>query len=93
MIVLKGENQMIKFKIFSYKITIEKELEKQQKATQAKINTSLKKIEEAIKKMNKKQMKYSEYALQKESKVSINTIKKYRKEIDIMRMKNKTLFS
>jgi len=83
---------MIKFKILGYKITIEKEFEKQQKARQAKINTSLKKIEEAIKQLDKRQAKYSEYALQKESGVSINTIKKYRKEIDIIRSKNKSLF-
>ena len=84
---------MIKFKIFGYKITIEKEFEKQQKATEAKINTSLRKIEEALKRMDEKQESYSEYALQKESKVSINTIKKYRKEIDTIRSKNKSLFS
>ncbi len=83
---------MKKFKIFGYKITIEKEGEKQQKATQAKINTSLKKIQEALEIIDKKQIKYSEYQLQKMSGVSINTIKKYRAEIDSMRSKNKSLF-
>jgi len=32
--------------------------------------------------MNENEVKYSEYALQKESGVSINTIKKYRSEIE-----------
>jgi len=83
---------MKKIKIFGYIITIEKEGEKQQKAVQTKINTSLKKITEALERMEQKQIKYSEYALQKESGVSINTIKKYRNEIDIIRSKEKGLF-
>jgi len=83
---------MIKFKIFGYKITIEREGEKQQKAVQTKINTSLKKINDALLIMEKKQIKYSEYALQKESGVSINTIKKYRTQIDSIRSKQKGLF-
>ena len=83
---------MIKFKLFGYKITIEREGEKQQKAVQAKVNTSLKKITEALQRMEAKQTKYSEYALQKESGVSINTIKKYRDEIDSIRSQNKGLF-
>ena len=84
---------MKKIKLFGYIITIEKEGEKQRKAVQAKINTSIKKITKAIEKMEAKQMKYSEYALQKESGVSINTIKKYRTEIDIIRTKYKNLFN
>ncbi len=83
---------MIKLKIFGYKITIEKEGEKQERATEAKIATSLFKITEALKRMESKQEKYSEYALQKESGVSINTIKKYRAEIDTIRSKEKGLF-
>jgi len=59
---------------------------------QTKINTSLKKITEALEKMEAKQVKYSEYALQKESGVSINTIKKYRAEIDTIRSKDRGLF-
>lgn len=84
---------MKKIRIFGYIITIEREGEKQRKAVQAKINTSLKKITEALERMESKQVKYSEYALQKESGVSINTIKKYRAEIDIIRSKEKGLFS
>lgn len=84
---------MKKIRIFGYIITIEKEGEKQQKAAQAKVNTSLKKITEALQRMEAKQIKYSEYALQKESGVSINTIKKYRDEIDSIRSKQVGLFS
>ena len=83
---------MKKIKIFGYVITIEREGEKQRKAVKAKVNTSLKKITEALEKMEAKQVKYSEYALQKESGVSINTIKKYRTEIDTIRSKEKGLF-
>jgi len=83
---------MKKIKIFGYIITIEKEGEKQRKAVATKISTSLKKITNALKNMEAKQIKYSEYALQKESNVSINTIKKYRTEIDIIRSKEKGLF-
>lgn len=35
--------------------------------------------------MNENEVKYSEYALQKNSGVSINTIKKYRYEIEKIR--------
>ena len=84
---------MTKFKLFGYKITIEKEGEKQERATKAKINNSLKKIEEALKVMEEKQVQYSEYALQKESGLSINTIKKYRPQIDEIRAKEKGLFA
>ncbi len=73
---------MIKIKLFGYKITIEKEGEKQKKAVQAKINTSLRKIEIGLQNIKKKNIKYSEYVLQKESNVSINTIKKYRNKIE-----------
>ena len=72
---------MIKFKLFGYKITIEKEGEKQKKATQAKVNTTMKKIEQGLKNLQEKNIKYSEYQLQKETKLSINTIKKYRSYI------------
>ena len=83
---------MKKIKLFGYIITIEKEGEKQRKAVQTKVNTSLKKITEALERMEAKQVKYSEYALQKESSISINTIKKYRAEIDTIRSNEKGLF-
>lgn len=80
---------MIKIKLFGYKITIEKEGEKQKKATQAKINTSLIKIKTGLQNIKEKNIKFSEYALQKESKVSINTIKKYRDKIEAYRKQYK----
>jgi len=76
---------MLKFKILGYEIIIQKANELQKKASAAKVNKSLKKIEEALILMKQKEIKYSEYALQKESGVSINTIKKYRKEIENIR--------
>ena len=76
---------MFKIKIFSYEITISKVNELQKIAGAVKSNTALKKIERALISMNENNVKYSEYALQKESCVSINTIKKYRSEIEKMR--------
>ena len=76
---------MFKIQILGYEITISKVNELQKKASAAKSNTALKKIEKALISMNKNEVKYSEYALQKESSVSINTIKKYRFEIEKLR--------
>jgi len=73
---------MFKLQIFGYDIVISKANELQKKASAAKSNTSLKKIENALISMNENELKYSEYLLQKESGVSINTIKKYRFEIE-----------
>ncbi len=76
---------MFKIKIFSYEISISKVNELQKIACASKSSTALKKIERALISMNENNVKYSEYALQKESCVSINTIKKYRFEIEKMR--------
>ena len=76
---------MFKIQILGYEITISKVNELQKKASAAKSNTALKKIEKALISMNENEVKYSEYALQKESNVSINTIKKYRLEIEKIR--------
>jgi ribonucleotide reductase beta subunit family protein with ferritin-like domain len=76
---------MFKIQILGYEITISKVNELQKKASAAKSNTALKKIENALISMNKNEVKYSEYALQKKSGVSINTIKKYRSEIEKIR--------
>jgi len=76
---------MFKIQILGYEITISKINELQKMASAAKSNTALKKIEKALISMNENKVKYSEYALQKESGVSINTIKKYRSEIEKMR--------
>jgi hypothetical protein len=78
---------MLKIKILGYEITISKFNELQKMASASKLNTALKKIEKALISMNENEVKYSEYALQKESKVSINTIKKYRSEIEQIRKK------
>ena len=76
---------MFKIQILGYEITISKVNELQKKASAAKSSTALKKIENALISMNENEVKYSEYALQKESGVSINTIKKYRFEIEKIR--------
>ena len=76
---------MFKIQILGYEITISKVNELQKMASAAKSNTALKKIEKALISMNENEIKYSEYALQKESRVSINTIKKYRFEIEKIR--------
>ena len=73
---------MFKIQILGYEVTIAKVNELQKKASTAKSSTALKKIEKALISMNENGVKYSEYALQKESGVSINTIKKYRTEIE-----------
>jgi len=78
---------MFKIQILGYQITFSKVNELQKKAAQTKVNSSIKKITEALERMEMKQIKYSEYALQKESGVSINTIKKYRDEINLIREK------
>ena len=82
----------MKFKIFNYEITISKVNELQKKGNAAKRNKSVDKIKKALSDMDYKQIKYSEYALQKESGLSINTIKKYRSVIEDLRGVNKSLF-
>jgi len=76
---------MFKIQILGYEVTIAKVNELQKKASAVKSSTALKKIEKALISMNENEVKYSEYALQKESRVSINTIKKYRSEIEKIR--------
>ena len=48
---------------------------------EAKAAQSWQKIRNGLEQIDKQQLDYSEYRLQKLSKVSINTIKKYRKQI------------
>ena len=77
----------MKFKLFNHEITITPADETStSKATAAKVNTSLKKIEKGLISMNEMNVKYSEYTLQKHSGVSINTVKKYRDEIEKMKL-------
>jgi len=66
-------------------ITTGKQLNKL--GTEAKRKKTLQKLEEALKIMKNSRYKFSEYRLQKISKLSINTIKKYRPEINEIRKK------
>ena len=76
---------MIKFCLFGYEIIVSKANELQRKASDTKKKIVLEKIRNALNTIEEKDLKYSEYLLQKESGVSINTIKKYRSEIKKMR--------
>ena len=79
----------MKFKLFNHEVILSvtpADETSTSKATAAKISTSLKKIEQGLISMNELKVNYSEYALQKHSKVSINTIKKYRDEIEKMKL-------
>ena len=68
--------------LFGIEIKIGKpEPKAHEKAAKIKQETALNKIYAAIKEIELKQLKYSEYRLQKISGVSINTIKKYREQI------------
>jgi len=68
--------------LFGIEIKIGKPEQKAyEKAAKIKQETAINKIYAAIKEIELKQLKYSEYRLQKISGVSINTIKKYRKQI------------
>lgn len=84
----------MKFKIFGFTISNENnDLELASLGARAKTTTSKEKISQALKEIERKQIKYSEYKLQKQSGLSINTIKKYRKFIEQEQKRiNKTLF-
>ena len=70
----------MKFKIFGFTISNESE-NQTEKANQSKINTTKEKLINALQEIENKQLKYSEYRLQKVSGLGINTIKKYREFI------------
>lgn len=78
----------MKLNIFGYEITIKSEgktLAKQgQKALK---DRSLTKIKSALDEIENKGLKYSEYRVQQLSGVSLNTVKKYRSEIEAYRSK------
>ena len=67
-----------------------------ERGAQAKRDRSKEKIDEALQEIREKQLKYSEYRVQKISGLSINTIKKYREYIEAERAaeraKDKGLF-
>lgn len=76
----------MKFKIFGFTISNEDE-KTTEKANQTKIDTSKEKLISALKEIEDKQLKYSEYRLQKLSGLSLNTIKKYREFIEVEQSK------
>lgn len=73
----------MKLKLFGYEIKLTKESEKLENlGRQAKIESSLNAIKLALDTIENKGLKYSEYRVQQLSGVSINTVKKYRTEIE-----------
>jgi len=76
----------MKIKILGYEITLTKERDSlSTQGANAKIEKSLESIKKALDEIENKGLKYSEYRVQKLSGISINTIKKYRTEIDSYR--------
>lgn len=74
----------MKLKIFGFTITNE-ENKLALNGARAKTDTTKEKLISALQEIENKQLKYSEYKLQKISGVSINTIKKYREFIEEQR--------
>ncbi len=73
----------MKFNIFGYKFTLIPESETlQAQGARTKKKQSWEKIKEALVHMERRHASYSEYQLQQQSGLSINTIKKYRSEIE-----------
>lgn len=78
----------MKFNIFGYEFTLIPESETlQAQGARTKKKQSWEKIKDTLDNMEKRHMIYNEYQLQKESVLSINTIKKYRSEIEEYREK------
>jgi len=72
----------MKFNIFGYEFTFISESETlQAQGARTKKKQSWEKIKDTLDDMEKRHVIYSEYQLQKESGLSINTIKKYRPQI------------
>jgi len=79
----------MKVTVFGYEITIGKQSEPlQEKGAKAKRQQSWEKIEKALDEIEARGLKYSEYRVQQISGVSINTVKKYRSEIEQYRQQN-----
>ena len=73
----------MKFSIFGYEFSlIPKSETLQAQGARTKKKQSWDKIKETLDDMEKRHMQYSEYQLQQQSGLSINTIKKYRSEIE-----------
>lgn len=71
------------FNIFGHILTLVSKSETlQAKGARTKKKQSWKKIKDTLDHMEKRHASYSEYQLQKQSGLSINTIKQYRSEIE-----------
>jgi len=83
------------FSLFGYEFSLHKKKKKlHTMGAEAKTAQAWQKIQDSLEQIEKQQLKYSEYRLQKISGVSINTIKKYRQQIAKYRSEAKTnLFS
>ena len=75
----------MKLKLFGLEIKINEGKKLNQLGVEAKRKKTLEKLKESLEVMKNSHYKYSEYRLQKISKLSINTIKKYRPEIEKIR--------
>jgi len=71
----------MKISFFDFEFTIQKKNKLSEKAAQAKKEQAWSKIKKALEAEKKEGKIFSEYKIQKISGVSINTIKKYRKDI------------
>jgi len=71
----------MKFKLFGFTISNEDGNNLARSGAKAKTDTTKTKLVSALQEIENRQLKYSEYRLQKVSGISINTIKKYREFI------------
>jgi len=83
----------MKWKIFGYELSLTKLSEKKgetlaKQGQKALTDKSLTAIYSALDEIENRGLKYSEYRVQKLSGISINTVKKYRTEIEEHRAKN-----
>ncbi len=81
----------MKLSLFGFEVEITKQKDKKrlyELGAEAKRKQSWEKIENALEELKKSQKSMSEYRIQKVSGVSINTVKKYRKEIQEWKEKN-----
>ena len=78
----------MKFDLFGYTFKVGKQKDElYMLGAEAKKTQVWNKIKKGLDHINQYQLDYTEYKLQKASGVSINTIKKYRKEIEDYRAK------
>ena len=85
----------LNFNLFGYEFSLHKKKKKLHTiGAEAKAAQAWQKIQNGLEQIDRQQLDYSEYRLQQVSKVSINTIKKYRKRIAKYRGEaNTNLFS